>query len=344
MSRLDSNDDAKFAERYLGDEMTVDAQAAYTRFAARRRTSARRTQLNAGLGALTVATALIVALFATPLGSYARGFLTIFQPKTFEPIAVTSTQINEARLAPHLNAYGNFRTIANPKRTRVASIAQAARLAGFAVRTPAEIPSSLGSGRYIGVQSRGESAFTFSARKTRASMTRLHKPLPPMPAKLDGTTLEVSIGPGVLQAYGQGASQVQSQVHRMRSAGRASADDFTANGEPVLVVVQGRAPRVTSTGASLSQLESYLLAMPGVSPQLAAQIRSLGDPAHTLPVPFRVDKQSAQHVTVDGVPALAIGDNTGLGAGVVWERDGIVYAVGGTLSENEVLRIANGLR
>jgi hypothetical protein len=75
---------------------------------------------------------------------------------------------------------------------------------------------------------------------------------------------------------------------------------------------------------------------------MAAEIEALSEGA--LPIPFRPDRQHAQNVIVQGVRGLAIGDNTGLGAGVVWEKNGVLYGVAGTLSESDVLAFANGLR
>jgi hypothetical protein len=48
-------------------------------------------------------------------------------------------------------------------------------------------------------------------------------------------------------------------------------------------------------------------------------------------------------VTVQGVQGLAVGDSTGLGSVVIWEKDGIIYGVGGPLTEDQVLDIANSL-
>jgi hypothetical protein len=49
-------------------------------------------------------------------------------------------------------------------------------------------------------------------------------------------------------------------------------------------------------------------------------------------------------VQVQGVPGYAVGDNTGLGSGVIWEKGGIIYGVAGTLSQDAVLSVANSLR
>ncbi len=109
-------------------------------------------------------------------------------------------------------------------------------------------------------------------------------------------------------------------------------------------MVEAQVPRVTSTGASLDSLEHYLLAMPNVSPQLAAQLRALGDIQNIVPVPVVIDKQTSQRVSVNGVQGLQVGDNTGLGAGVMWEKNGMIYVVAGPLTMNEVMSVADGLR
>jgi len=81
-----------------------------------------------------------------------------------------------------------------------------------------------------------------------------------------------------------------------------------------------------------------------VSPALAAQIRAIGDPASTLPVPIPVGVAQAKNVSVHGTTGLFVGDSTGLGSGVIWVQNGLVYVVGGTLTESEVLAVANSLK
>ena len=113
---------------------------------------------------------------------------------------------------------------------------------------------------------------------------------------------------------------------------------------PSLVVAEAAQPRITSTGASVKEIEDYLLAQPGVSPQLASEIRAIGDPSTTLPIPIPMERATAQTVQVQGVSGLAVGDNTGLGSGVIWEKDGVVYGVAGALPESQILTIANSLQ
>ena len=98
-----------------------------------------------------------------------------------------------------------------------------------------------------------------------------------------------------------------------------------------------------SDGATVSEIQAYLLSQPSVSPELAAQIRAMGDPASTLPVPVPMGQASAKNVNVHGTKGLFIGDSTGLGSGVLWQQNGLVYIVGGTLTEAETIAVANSL-
>jgi hypothetical protein len=109
-------------------------------------------------------------------------------------------------------------------------------------------------------------------------------------------------------------------------------------------VAEAAQPRITSTGATAKEIEDYLLEQPGVSPQLAAEIKAIGDPTTALPIPVPVERATAQAVQVQGVSGLAVGDNTGLGSGVIWEKDGVVYGVAGALPESQILAIANSLQ
>jgi anti-sigma factor RsiW len=111
-----------------------------------------------------------------------------------------------------------------------------------------------------------------------------------------------------------------------------------------LAIVQAPVPTIASSGPPLHTLVDWFVRQPGVPPHLAAQVRAIGDPAQTLPIPIRFDEQTATRVAVDGVRGLAIGDETGIGSTVVWTKGGVLYAVGGTLAQSALLTIANDLR
>jgi hypothetical protein len=56
-----------------------------------------------------------------------------------------------------------------------------------------------------------------------------------------------------------------------------------------------------------------------------------------------VDRFHGHSVRIGGVDGVAVGDNTGVGSVVIWQQRGIIYAVGGMLTENQVLAIAGAL-
>ena len=103
------------------------------------------------------------------------------------------------------------------------------------------------------------------------------------------------------------------------------------------VVVASRTPTVSSTGVTVEQLENYILSLPGSPPAVASEIRALGDPEQTIPVPIPIDLASASPANINGSAGLLIGDATAIGSAVLWQHNHIVYAVAGTLSADQSL-------
>jgi hypothetical protein len=118
----------------------------------------------------------------------------------------------------------------------------------------------------------------------------------------------------------------------------------TGGGIEPLVVVQMRAPQIIANGASVQRIISFMLAQPSIPPRIAAAFGALGDLSTTLPIPVPIDKAFTQPVLVDGVTGVGLGDNTGLGAAVIWQKSGMIYAVFATQPAPQVLAIADSLR
>jgi hypothetical protein len=286
---------------------------------------------------VAAAAAVVVLFIFTPLNTVARSFLTIFEPQQFTPISVSRRDRQAIRALPPLQAYGSLREISHPKTEFVKNAAQASTLAHMSLRLPQTVPPNVKGAARFEVSTPGIAMFTFSAAKARSAALAAHRHLPVMPSGLDGSTLQVSAGPVVLMTYG-------GRSPRSRSAAARDAREGDVPDFPGLVIAQAPLPRVVSTGVSVRQIEAYLLNMPGVPPALAAQIAAIGDPSTTLPIPVPIDRETAQAVTVQGVQGLAVGDNTGVGAGVVWQQNGYIYGVAGNLTQSEILAIANSLR
>jgi hypothetical protein len=157
---------------------------------------------------------------------------------------------------------------------------------------------------------------------------------------MDGSKLTVTVGPAVVEIFGN----LNIGAGNGTGTTTAATPDPSQLALPQLVVGESSAPVVTSSGVTTQQLENYLLSLPGVSANLAAAIRAVKDPSTTLPIPIPIEYATSSSVTVQGVGGVAVGDNTGLGAGVIWIKNGTVYGVAGTLKKDAILVIANGLK
>ncbi len=274
---------------------------------------------------LTAAVVVAVLLAVVGVSGVAQNVFTIFEPRQLVTVSVSPSDLQGV---PDLTAYGTLKwTPSQPELRPTSDAAAAAAESGLPVLTPSALPTGLPRSVNYAVVSRATASFTFSAAKAREAAAKAGKSLPPMPANMDGSTLYVTAGPALLEIYGGLPS------------GATGGDTL-----PALVIFQARAPQVTSTGVTAKELQDYLLAQPGISPQLQAQIRAIGDPTHTLPIPLPAGQATSRSIQVGGGQGIFIGDSTGLASAVIWQRDGIVYAVGGTLTESQAVMIANSLR
>ncbi|MDO8562431.1 MAG: hypothetical protein Q7S25_01155 [Candidatus Limnocylindria bacterium] len=331
--------DPEVARLLAVPDLAVNTERALTRVRARAaRPSLRRVPVRWLQGLAATAAVVLVASTLT-LSGFAESLLTIFEPQRFVAIPVS---MNDLKIASDLERYGALTWGAQPKPTEVADASAARAAAGFAPLVPASPPSGLRAARWS-VLLQTSATFTFSAASARDAATRAGRTPPPMPAGMDGSRLVFTAGTTIVQSYSSGTSSLGAQT----LGGQALSGQMPAGMPaqiPALVVVQMRAPTVASDGVSLDDLRAYLLAQPGVSPQLAAQIKAISDPAHTLPVPVPAGQASTKNVKVRGTDGLFVGDSTGLGSGVVWRSGDFVFGVAGTLTESELLATANSLR
>lgn len=335
-------------ERALAvSEPRINNESALTRFRARVEEAgtvpaaplARRPLPARWLQGLAAAAGVVLIASVLAMSGLADSIFTIFEPKAVVGVPVSQSDLNQMgaacsglQLQECLGAYGRFEWTTEPQPREVQSLSQAAAAAGFAVQVPSSLPQSVtGSARY-GVINRSSATFTFSADATARSAARVGRTAPPLPANIDGSRLFITGGPAVIQVWGAPRSAPTG-------TGASPLSDL-----PTLVVAQGRAPTIASDGVTVDQLRSYLLAQPGISPQIAAAIRAIADPSSTLPVPVPAELAISHPVTVQGVTGLFIGDNTGIASAVIWQKDGMIFEVIGSLTESQALAIANSMK
>jgi hypothetical protein len=308
---------------------TFDAGAAYRRLTAqppRPKFGFRLPILRPASRAMVAAVALVVVVAVAVTA--AVNVSQIFAPQTVQPVPVS---VADLQSLPDLATYGDFKWAQQPSPQVGISKADAEKVTGFSAPDARSRPAGVDASTITYAASdQIVGTFTFSAAKAQAAAAAQGKKLPAMPAGMDGSTLNLTIGPALIEIYGNLNAKAGADPTKMTL--------------PQLIVAESKAPSVTSTGVSAKELENYLLEQPGLSPQLAADIKAIGDPTKTLPIPVPVEYATSTNVQVQGVQGVALGDNTGLGSAVIWIKNGEVFLVGGSLKQTDALAVANGLR
>jgi hypothetical protein len=282
---------------------------------------------------LAAIAAVLVALLLLPnSGALANQFLSLFRVQQFQTVQVTKQDVQtlSSRPIPTFQDMGTLQIQSDSLQTQDnLTQAQAAQMVNFPMLVPHSLPRGISGTPDFSVIESGHGTFTFSANKAHTFFVKNGYGNVNIPANLDGATFDVTTTAGVVIAYG---NQTTTQF----------------------MVVEFPSPVVRATGsASLQELRDVALSIPGLPPQLVTQLRQidLNSGVVPLPVPSGIDSQS---ITVHGTQGLLLTSNISTtiqqlkkfpaGSAVVWQTHGIIYAVGGTISDtNQLLNSANSL-
>jgi hypothetical protein len=304
-----------------GDPAAVDTDAAWARLSAAPASAPRPVVVRSGSGRWRAAVrrpavaAVSAAVLVTGAGvAAANDWLPIFQT---EQVAAVEFSTADLVAVPDLTAYGDLEVTESPEPESVPDAATAEQRTGLDVPDVGELPTGVTGEPAHEVLGRVSATFTFDPAKA-AQATDGDLPAPP--AGLAGSRFRIDAGPGVAAVWTQDS------------------------GAPSLVVARAQAPTVFSDGVPFETARDYLLSLPGLPAELADQLRAASADGSTLPVPVPADLADSEPAEVDGVPATVVTAKNGLFAGVVWVEDGVVTVVGGTVSADEVLDVARGLR
>jgi hypothetical protein len=182
------------------------------------------------------------------------------------------------------------------------------------------LPRGVSGAPLYQVGGRLTATFTFSAARAAKVAAEHGETLPPPPQGLDGSSVRLVAGPGLAQVWSSSA------------------------GAPALVVGRAIAPTAFSSGVPFETVRDYLLSLPGLPDDVAAQLRGFTADGTTLPLPVPADEVTTSPAQVDGVPATVLTARDRTLAAVVWVDDGVVNVVAGSLDSDEVLSIARELR
>ncbi|HEY0813388.1 MAG TPA: hypothetical protein VGE11_08885 [Pseudonocardia sp.] len=281
----------------------------------RRSTGGRRPVVGAALvaGLLVVSGAAVAA---------AQDWLPIFQTRAVAALPLSAQDVaalNQAGQLAALSGYGDVSGPTSPQLVDVADAATAERRTGLTAPRPDILPPGVeGTPRYQ-VFDRQTVVFTFSAAKAAKTVAAGGATLPPPPPGLDGSTLRLQGGPGILATWTQ------------------------RGGIPTLAVARVSAPTVAGDGLALPVVQDYFSALPGIPPALAARLRDVTANGTTLPIPVRDGRETTSSASVGDAPATVVETDDRATAGVIWIARGTIQAVAGPLSRDEVLAVARGL-
>jgi hypothetical protein len=278
-------------------------------------------RLRSGRVSLRAALAIGAIGIAVAGTAAAASLTTIFAPTQVAPVSLSESDLRAITAfmgmgenhmlggfpTPNGSTTARFGTITWSSRPAhvTSTLAQAIAASGFAVSLPTNLPAGVGSAQQFAVQPRVRVTVTFNGAA----------------GNLAGSSVTLDAGPAVLTGYGSSSGP----------------------GVSTLTVVTMPRPTALSTGANTSQIEAFLLRQPGIQPQLAEEIRLLGDLRTTLPVPVPAGV-SVRTVHIAGRPGVLLADASNAAAAVVWEDGhGMLHLVAGVLDSQDVLNVAKQL-
>jgi hypothetical protein len=261
-----------------------------------------------------VAVVGVVAILSGASAAAATDWLQIFHAERVAP--VTAPRADLMRL-PELDEFGTLDVTAKVDVRPMADAQEAERVTSLAAPRVGGLPRGVtGQPRYF-AGAQASAVFTFDVEKARKTVGGT---LPTPPPGLDGSRFRFTAGPGVLAVWNQ------------------------ARGTPALVVGRAVAPAVYSSDIPFDTARDYVLSLPNVSESVRSQLRSFSADGTTLPLFVQDEKMTTATADVGGVQATVLTSRDRVLAAAVWVDNGIVTVVAGSLSADEVLSVARGLK
>ncbi|MGX7824734.1 hypothetical protein ACTG9Q_06550 [Actinokineospora sp. 24-640] len=305
-----------------GDIGESDVDAAWRRLstaapATGRAPAPRTARFGAFLRRPVVAALAVGVVLAGAGTAAANDWLQIFKTKQVAPVSFSTADV---MALPDLSAYGEVEVTRDGDVHQVADAAAAAAETGLVVPEVDTLPRGVGGEPMYQVGGKVNLTFTFSAEQAAKAAADAGAVLPPVPPGLDGSRVQLVAGPGLAKVWAQSA------------------------GVPSLVVARAVAPTAFSSGAPFPQVRDYLLSLPGMPEEIAAQLRSFAADGSILPLPVPGEYVTTSEARVNGKSATVLATRDGAMAAVVWVDSGLVTFVAGAMDADEVLSIAEDVR
>lgn len=277
--------------------------------------------------ALAAAAMAIVGLFAFPsMRASAQAFLDLFRVRSFVAVSVDATRFERLKqidLDLKKLIGDRMEVIQDPGEARpYDSAISAGAAAGIRARTPTWLPSGLAPDTVM-VTGEGRMRITADAARLRELMNTLDVRNVDIPTGLDGARVEVHAYPAVEQSFRSTSPERKRRVD----------------------LLQARSPEVAlPAGLELARVAEIGLRVLGMSETEARRLADRTDWRSTLLVPVPIDAGFFQEVEVAGARGLVIAARKGSRHLVVWSKDDQVFALGGNVGREDLLRMANSVQ
>jgi hypothetical protein len=274
--------------------------------------------------ALTVLLTLAVLFSIAPVRNAAADILGLFRVRKFAVIPIDPSQVARLEeLAQQAEGLlGEPTVVREPgEEQMVSDAAQASAAAGFNVRLPSALPSAAGL-----------------------------------------TSFTVQTGPAMRFEAERAMVETLMQAAGMSSGGLPPGDKIAASvdvsaiavaeysiGRGRLTLIQAPSPAVdVPEGLDIVALSQAGFQLLGIPAEEARRLATTIDWTSTLVIPLPTNMAQAREVNIDGTSGLLVqesGDEPNPEKMLLWEREGIVYAVNAFGLENAtILSIADSLR
>lgn len=304
-------------------------------------------RLRPTLAAVSLVAILAVVLAFSPLSSLADQLSKTFRVQQFAAVTVRvpgmKTLPQPQQITPEqqqmaqqmLAGLGTPTT--NATKNTVAEVADTAAAKSFlaqygaTLQVPGQLPAAYsGTTARYGTAQPTSSSYVLNVATAQQYLTMANSPelnSLPWPAGVTQMTFGLDTPAAVATYYGDGQTNGLGivQMANLANAGPGAGPALKLPDE-----------------LDVNAFRTALLALPGLPQDTVAQLQNVKDWDRTLIIPVPEDA-TTKNVTIKGNAGLLILDGQGRGSLLIWQANGIMYAVGGTVSETDVLAVANSL-
>jgi anti-sigma factor RsiW len=315
-----------------------------------------------GAGAAPVVLALSATLWLAPKAITADSLVNVFRVQSFTAVQVDVTELQNLKMPQPDSPLGTYTGPTQPNVLPVTAD-EATKRIGFGLRSVSsgKLPSIMDQQPIILVTDPAQFSYAYDYAKVQ-DYWRKSGLQGDAPKELDGLVVKGSVPAAAAVVYVE--TGAKAQVEQMmaqaaaaqeaaKSGQKPSLDSGTAPKESasglasqkMLAVVQLRSPELqVPAGVDVNKIHNQLLLAAPLPADIVKQLQGIADWKGTVPVPVASGASSkSSEVAIDGVTGLLVTDTEHGGSILMWQKDGVIYAVFGTVSETEVLDAARSL-